>query len=573
MNNYMKTIISGLKQWVSAQKSDWNQNDSSAANFVKNRPFYSEIKEKKLVNETADIFGNEGELNYAEFNSQLFPVVGQEYKVVVNGAEHTCMAKVYQSWGAVCLGNTTLFEDVSAAGENFVIDTYENGEAYLNVVGSGAYKVEIYGMVEEVHKIDKKYVPTPELPNLEKVAYTGSFYDLVEAPYVPSDIVQYNETQYLSDSQKQKARNNIGAASVTNLENGTGLYSLKNKNSAIASAEGALALGEKTTASGKYSHAVGYGTVASGQSSHAEGSSNTASGECSHAEGSNTDATGQDSHAEGWRTLAHGSYSHAEGRDGAAFGGCSHVEGQGTRYPLSISGSANATEYTTTTTNTSSYLGGKFLYNDQIYTIVNTSGSKVTLNKTLSSSSDINTLIFVYFHYATEYGSHAEGTNTMASSSDQHVQGKYNIEDSANKYAHIVGNGSSNTSRSNAHTLDWNGVGWFKGGLKVGGTSQDDPNAVEVALKSDLTSVNITVDSALSSTSTNPVQNKVVNAAISNLNTLVGDKTVSDQINEALAKFDGNLPAVTTADNGKFLCVVNGVWTATNIARAEDVGF
>ncbi len=45
----------------------------------------------------------------------------------------------------------------------------------------------------------------------------------------------------------------------------------------------------------------------------------------------------------------------------------------------------------------------------------------------------------------------------------------------------------------------------------------------------------VTVDSALSSTSTNPVQNKVVNSAISNLNTLVGDTSVTTQINNAIA--------------------------------------
>lgn len=44
-----------------------------------------------------------------------------------------------------------------------------------------------------------------------------------------------------------------------------------------------------------------------------------------------------------------------------------------------------------------------------------------------------------------------------------------------------------------------------------------------------------TVDSSLSSTSTNPVQNKVVNAAISNLNTLVGDTSVASQISTAIA--------------------------------------
>ena len=45
----------------------------------------------------------------------------------------------------------------------------------------------------------------------------------------------------------------------------------------------------------------------------------------------------------------------------------------------------------------------------------------------------------------------------------------------------------------------------------------------------------ITVDTSLSSTSTNPVQNKVVNSAINNLNTLVGDTAVSTQIQNAIA--------------------------------------
>lgn len=70
--------------------------------------------------------------------------------------------------------------------------------------------------------------------------------------------------------------------------------------------------------------------------------------------------------------------------------------------------------------------------------------------------------------------SHAEGNSTIASGDESHVQGKYNIEDTENKYSHIVGNGTSNTARSNAHTLDWNGVGWFQGGLQVGGNAQDD---------------------------------------------------------------------------------------------------
>lgn len=45
------------------------------------------------------------------------------------------------------------------------------------------------------------------------------------------------------------------------------------------------------------------------------------------------------------------------------------------------------------------------------------------------------------------------------------VQGKYNILDrkAENTYAHIVGNGTSDTARSNAYTLDWQGNGTFAG--------------------------------------------------------------------------------------------------------------
>lgn len=78
-------------------------------------------------------------------------------------------------------------------------------------------------------------------------------------------------------------------------------------------------------------------------------------------------------------------------------------------------------------------------------------------------------------------GSHAEGAGTKASGNDSHVEGKYNIEDTTSKYAHIVGNGTSDTSRSNAHTLDWSGVPWFQGRPQFGGTAQDQGSQTVMA--------------------------------------------------------------------------------------------
>ena len=132
---------------------------------------------------------------------------------------------------------------------------------------------------------------------------------------------------------------------------------------------------------------------------------NTASGNKSVALGDSTIASGIDSFATGYATEASGDYSHAEGKYTKAQGERSHTEGANT--------------------------------------------------------------------IAKQFASHAEGDNTIASRRCQHVQGRFNIEDGGldkdyGKYAHIVGNGTSNSDRSNAHTLDWDGNAWFLGDVSVG---------------------------------------------------------------------------------------------------------
>lgn len=70
---------------------------------------------------------------------------------------------------------------------------------------------------------------------------------------------------------------------------------------------------------------------------------------------------------------------------------------------------------------------------------------------------------------ASGYVSHAEGFLTEASGENQHVQGRWNITDKTS--AHIVGNGSDSSNKSNAHTLDWSGNAWFAGDVYTGSTS------------------------------------------------------------------------------------------------------
>ena len=209
-----------------------------------------------------------------------------------------------------------------------------------------------------------------------------------------------------------------------------------------------VAEGFQNTASGDASHAEGYNTKANGDYSHAEGNSTEASGEVSHSEGGNTIASGEVSHAEGDSTEASGYASHSEGAGTTASGDFSHAEGGGT-----------------TASGSNSHAEGEYATASGIDS--HAEGTGTTASGNLSHAEGEETT-------ASGYASHAEGCDTKASSDYQHVQGQYNIEDTENRYLHIVGNGSSDTERSNAHTLDWNGNAWYKGKLSQDGTPTED---------------------------------------------------------------------------------------------------
>ena len=252
-------------------------------------------------------------------------------------------------------------------------------------------------------------------------------------------------------------------------------------------------------ASGKNSHAEGDGTNASGDDSHAEGNHTFASGLNSHAEGSHAAAFGNAAHAEGSDTTASGDYSHAEGEYTAAFGRSSHAEGGVKSSYIYLTGSAGSNTYVLVNNDTITVGDYVHCFQYDSYAIVedyNPSTKTITLSNTLSSDDALNKTSTRWMHGGIAYGeySHIEGLGTKANSDCQHVQGKYNIADTENKYAHIVGNGVNNggvdDTRSNAHTIDWEGNAWFAGKIYAGGTGQDDEAAIEVALKTDIAQPN-----------------------------------------------------------------------------------
>lgn len=154
------------------------------------------------------------------------------------------------------------------------------------------------------------------------------------------------------------------------------------------------------------------------------GYNNVANNDFSTALGVNTSATAPATLAHGGHCVASANYSHAEGYGAESNGIYSHAEG-----------------IMTLTT-------GQGAHAEGFYTV------------------------------ASGLRSHAEGSYTLASSQYQHVEGKFNVEDKDNKYAHIVGNGTSKTARKNAYTLDWSGNAWFAGKVAQEGTPTDNKDLV-----------------------------------------------------------------------------------------------
>ena len=133
-------------------QSDWAQNDKSAPDFVKNRPFYSETK-----NITVE--------NAANVVLECFPVfsVGDTVTVNVDGVEHSLVA--YNDDGYVTIGDTTSSVDNGEGqlGWNIYVDE----EVYFYARES--HTVSYLGI--DHHKIDLKYLPT------QRVAFTKSEYN------------------------------------------------------------------------------------------------------------------------------------------------------------------------------------------------------------------------------------------------------------------------------------------------------------------------------------------------------------------------------------------------------------
>ena len=284
-------------------QSDWEQNDETAADYIKNRPFYEEnrgIKTYLTTTSEATAGQTVGERSIFYLDDYLgegvsIPQIGSELTVDYNGTTYTLIAEdvgnaipQYSNMG-IMLGNpslgTGLFtsETKEDNGLPFLFMGIQAGNSIQTVMVAKEQVISSFSISGEdifLKQIDKKFVPF-DLP-LEAGSQMGSVRHTSSTP--------------------ENENYTIGALSFAlgMSSKAPGMMATTFGAYTEANDIGAFATGRDTFANGGGSHTEGTYTFADGNNSHAEGSWSVAADGAAHAEGSSTAAIGQGAHAEGY---------------------------------------------------------------------------------------------------------------------------------------------------------------------------------------------------------------------------------------------------------------------------------
>lgn len=607
-NSMLTDKIDGLADNIEGLdfKSDWNQNDENAKDYIKNRPFGEEDRTAFYLNETTiNGFAESGDLYrvlFDEYISLNQPVlIGETYTILWDGEEYN--ATLYSEDGGNYFG-INYYSPNHYNPDNLPFGiwlNYEwNSEAnkgcstqiqliFTDSSTSASHTIAIHKDNIVIKKIDKKYLPDFVIKS-EVVTVTRKADDWERATYSAQDIydlhkagksvvfVEGDMTYYLTYSEVDPATESTFISIWQNY-----MYTIKVSGSGWIATD-ILDVGSIEDANFKINdielnidlkmdkaNPVGTGSFSMNRKPDSR------VGNYSAVFGNNIEATGRSSFVCGEHNKEMPIYKD------------------------------NYLEYTS---HTARYLkSGNYYYskeftfdeNTGIYTLVNPSVRSVSSTQTLAvvgegnyfvvnSDNDIipneaisgNKLCGIIKDrdngygqkYSTTFGNHNTNYYKMTSISQHYPSTPTANERGA--YAHIVGNGISNTACSNAHTLDWNGNAWFAGDVYVGstsGTNKDEGSKklateeyTDIAVANLINSAPETLDTLgelatafeeneeVVSALNDAIATKANKTALEALSALVGDEPVAEQIDEVVSvKQDKNLIVNithTTADDG-----------------------
>ena len=156
----------------SSVQPDWNQNDSTQPDYVKNRPFYTgDPVETVLVEESTVEFVENNGLYMAGLPSTFAPTVGETYKVSWDGTVYECTSEIFGD--ILAIGNLSIPGLGTDTGEPFLIGAENVDTIAIATADTSASHTFSISIVSSVVKIDAKYLPNTVATKLEvEVAQT-----------------------------------------------------------------------------------------------------------------------------------------------------------------------------------------------------------------------------------------------------------------------------------------------------------------------------------------------------------------------------------------------------------------
>lgn len=247
---------------TSTEQSDWNQNDSTASDYIKNRTHWDEsfILDVSDSDEAYDFDSDFGFLrvstNPDDFPNDIEGLIVEYNDVVYSNVTHNNWPAHNAAVYSIEVDDVEYDVAVVVRQENTDITVYKGGTRYrITNPGIGVWVIYDPGVssratakiyTNNVHPLDEKYIPNT----------------IARISQIDSKMNKSNPIGTGSLSMNRKSGSSEGISSTTLGYNGS------------ASGQYALAEGAVTSASGYASHAEGYNTNATRHAQHVEGQFN-----------------------------------------------------------------------------------------------------------------------------------------------------------------------------------------------------------------------------------------------------------------------------------------------------------
>lgn len=396
------------------------------------------------------------------------------------------------------INNTLIADNLTNTSYTFDYNNYfKDGGRYVIAVdslvnGVGSQPVSSFTYTYKEIEVEKDAIKKAKI-KINEMTTTPEYPISVNAEDV---IVEYNDGTHenvqvvLEDKAErslyQDDKIDLGGSSSKQ----HGVYSASIGTESLASGSNSIAVGDAAHAEGLNSSSFGNGTYAKAESSHVEGqgTSTTENAKYAHAEGWATKASGVAAHAEGYDNRAETDYSHAEGQKTVASGLRGHAEGMHT----SASGeNSHAEGYFTSANGKNSHAEGQSILvhgGDDISVALQANGAAAHAEGCATKAYGDYSHAEGMYTYASGTCSHAEGSNSEAIGNSSHAGGYKSSASAPYSFCHgrelrtvgiepqaafgcfnetnssmlfSIGNGSSDTDRKNAFSINKSGTMTF----------------------------------------------------------------------------------------------------------------